>query len=108
MFAKIIENGFITAIGTGIAGAEITESEYNTIMQKIQNKPTDPSGYTYKLRADTLEWELVELPPAPEPSEDVDDSEALTRYANELTGANDPDLISAAETLITDRIKEEK
>ena len=33
--------------------------------------------------------------------------EALTRYANELTGANDPDLISAAETLITDRIKEE-
>jgi hypothetical protein len=32
---------------------------------------------------------------------------ALTRYANTLTGANDPDLISAAETLITDRIKEE-
>ncbi len=23
--------------------------------------------YTYKLRADTLEWELVELPPEPEP-----------------------------------------
>lgn len=39
----------------------------------------------------------------PTPTED----EALTCYANSLTGASDPDLISAAETLITDRIKEE-
>lgn len=30
----------------------------------------------------------------------VTDEEALTRYANSLTGADDPDLISAAETLI--------
>lgn len=37
----------------------------------------------------------------------VNDEAALTRYANELTGANDHDLISAAETLITERIKEE-
>lgn len=35
------------------------------------------------------------------------DEGALTRYANELTGANDTDLISAAETLIEQRIKEE-
>ena len=35
------------------------------------------------------------------------DEGALTRHANSITGANDPDLISAAETLITDRIKEE-
>ena len=28
------------------------------------------------------------------------DEEALTRYANSLTGANDPDILSAAETLI--------
>ena len=42
-----------------------------------------------------------------EPMENPTDEEALTRYANELTGANDTDLISAAETLITDRIKEE-
>ena len=40
-------------------------------------------------------------------SSQATDEEALTRYANELTGADDPDLISAAETLITDRIKEE-
>ena len=35
------------------------------------------------------------------------EEEALTRYANSLTGANDPDLISAAETLIEQRIKED-
>ena len=35
------------------------------------------------------------------------EEEALTRYANELTGANDQTLVEAAETLITDRIKEE-
>lgn len=42
-----------------------------------------------------------------EPMENPTDEEALTRYANTLTGADDPDLISAAETLITDRIKED-
>ena len=42
-----------------------------------------------------------------EPMENPTDEEALTRYANELTGASDPDLISAAETLIEQRIKEE-
>jgi len=44
-------------------------------------------------------WTVEEIP--------ISDEEALTRYANSLTGADDPDLISAAETLITDRIKEE-
>jgi len=43
--------------------------------------------------------EEIEQPP-------MTDEDALVRYANELTGASDPDLISAAETLITDRIKE--
>jgi len=38
----------------------------------------------------------------------ISQSEALTRYANTLTGVNDLDLISAAETLIEQRIKEEQ
>lgn len=101
----IISDSYVVCVGHGTIGTGITESEYNTIMQKIQNKPTDPEGYTYKLRADTLEWELAKLPPIePEP---LTDEEALTRYANTLTGADDPDLISAAETLIEQRIKEE-
>lgn len=62
MYTKMIADGYIVAIGTGIAGEEISESEYNTVMQKIQNKQTAPNGYAYKLRADNLEWELVELP----------------------------------------------
>ena len=33
----------------------------------------------------------------------VTEEESLTRYANELTGADDPDLVSAAETLIKQR-----
>ena len=35
----------------------------------------------------------------------TEEEQALTRYANTLTGANDPDLISATETLITEIIK---
>lgn len=102
---KLTDSKFIIAVTTANVGTEITESEYNTIMQKIRSKPTDPPGYAYKLRADNLEWELVELPPV-EPELPTGE-EALTRYANSLTGASDPDLISAAETLIEQRIKEE-
>jgi len=44
------------------------------------------------------EWRRTTLPP--------DAEEALTRYANELTGQNDPDLLSATETLIQQRMEE--
>ena len=94
----IVINGYIVAVAA-------TDDNRELLVEKIQNKPTDPDGYTYKLRADDLEWELVKLPPIePEP---LTDEEALTRYANTLTGADDPDLISAAETLIEQKIKEE-
>lgn len=43
-------------------------------------------------------WTVEEIP--------ITDEEALTRYANELTGADDPDLISATETLIQQRMEE--
>lgn len=68
---------------TGIASSDnplpnpVTEAEKNEVFALLCDKPIAAEGYEYKLRADTLEWELVELPPAPEPSEDVDDSEAL-------------------------------
>lgn len=76
-FYKTIDTGFLISVGTGGGGTEITESEYNAILDIIHAAPTAPEGYAYMLRASDLEWELVELPPAPEPSEDVDDSEAL-------------------------------
>lgn len=76
MYAKMVEDGYIVAVGTGIVGTEITEEEYTEIMTAIGNSPTAPNGYEYKLRADNLEWKLVELPPQPEP--DPDPEEALS------------------------------
>lgn len=70
---KVTINGYVMALSNR-NGEEITESEYNTILQKIQNKPIDPGGYTYRLRADDLEWELVELPPMEEPELTADEA----------------------------------
>jgi hypothetical protein len=79
MYKKIIETNYIIAVGVGIVGEEITESEYNELRGIIRTAPLAPGGYTYKLRADTLEWELLELPPEPDPGEEdatADDYEA--------------------------------
>jgi hypothetical protein len=105
MYKKIIENNYIIAIGTGIVGDEITESEYNELRGIIRTAPLAPGGYTYKLRADNLEWELVELPPTPD--EPITDDEALTRYANKLTNGNAENIQEATETLIK-QLKEDK
>lgn len=79
-YCILSENGYVS----GIASSDnplpnpVSEAEKNEVFSMLCNKPQDaPDGYENKLRADNLEWELVELPPAPEPSEDVDDSEAL-------------------------------
>lgn len=94
----ITQNGYVVAVMQ-------SDTEYDTVMQKIQNKPANPEGYQYNLRADNLEWELVELPPVE--LEPLTDEEALTRYANTITGETDASLVEAAETLIEQRIKEE-
>lgn len=97
MHYKIVIDNYIVALSNE-RDIKIAESEYGTIMQKIQNKPTAPDGYSYKLRDDNLEWELVKLSPIePEPPTD---EEAITRYSNELTGEQDGTLTEAAETLI--------
>lgn len=48
-----------------------------------------------------------ELMPPEERSDTAEEEQALTRYANELTGENDLDLISAAETMITKLARED-
>lgn len=55
----IVINGYIIATTSD-------DEQYIAIMHTIQTKPEDPDGFQYKLRADNLEWELVELP-EPEP-----------------------------------------
>ena len=69
-------NGYILGIGKNQAeSGGVSESKYNQISELFKNKPSDTDEYQFKLRSDTLEWERV--PIEPEPSEDVDDSEAL-------------------------------
>lgn len=60
---KYINDGCIIGVGTGAgSGDEITEDEYNEILDKINNRPTAPEGFTYRLTT-ALDWELCELPP---------------------------------------------
>ena len=76
-YYKQIEDGYIIGIGTNGNDTveDITAEEYNTIRETIHTKPADPDGYTYMLRADTLEWELLELPPVPQ--EDPTDEDII-------------------------------
>lgn len=69
MYYKNISDGYITSVSTERGQIEIDKAEYDAIIALMHSRPTPPDGYDYRLRADTLEWELVELPPA-EPEED--------------------------------------
>lgn len=81
-FFKEINEGYITSIATqiGDGNGNITESEYNALLDLIHNKPTAPEGFDYRLKTD-LTWELHELPPTPE-----DDEEAITEDYEEALG----------------------
>ena len=76
-YNKQVSNSYISAIGTGNGGVEITEDEYNAIMDVIRNRPA-AEGKGYRLKTD-LTWEEYDLPPAPEPSDDdeISNEEAL-------------------------------
>lgn len=65
----------------------------------VYTDPPDPiEGYHYEPTytegsGEILqEWVLVQ--------DEITEESALVRYANEITGAEDPDLISAAETML--------
>ena len=60
-YYRRIENGYIILIGENCGGIEITEEEYNNILETIRNKPRSEEGCDYKLKED-LTWELYELP----------------------------------------------
>lgn len=95
-YFKTVSDGYVVSYGIGSGAVEIAKAEYESIKKVASLSPIAPSGYSYKLRADTLKWELVELPPEPEPTNE----EALTRYANELTGSTAETLQEATENLI--------
>lgn len=74
-YYKLIENNYITAIGTGGGGTEITETEYNTILSVIQQKPARTATTDYHLKPD-LTWEQYERHDPVEP-EELDPGEAM-------------------------------
>lgn len=74
-YYKIIENGYLIAIGKGAGGIEITEEEYNSLLEHIRNKPEAEEGYGYRLKED-LTWELYELPIVPE--EEISSDELMS------------------------------
>lgn len=70
----IIVDGYICGFSS-VGEDGIAESA----KRKMLNRPTPPDGYDYRLKADTLEWELVELPPAPDPAEqEISAEEAMS------------------------------
>ena len=76
-YYAIIENERLVMIGIGQGGTEITESEYNQIMDIIQTRPTPPDGKGYHLKTD-LTWEEYDLPSEPDtPEEEQTDAEKL-------------------------------
>ena len=75
MFYKITESDYITAIGKGDSGEEITKAEYNEILSVIRNKPPRTATTDYRLKTN-LTWESYEIEPTPEP--DPTPEEALS------------------------------
>ena len=70
MFYKYISDKYIIGVGTGSGGEEITEQEYNNILNKINNRPEAPEGYSYRLTT-AMEWELCEVPKIEQTSEEI-------------------------------------
>lgn len=72
-YYKTIENGYVTAIGTGGGGTEITEQEYNQIINVIRTKSQRTETTDYQLRED-LTWEEYERidPITPEEPQEED------------------------------------
>lgn len=58
---KMLNEGYLVAIGTGAGGEEITKAEYMNIFNIIRSRPGAPEGYAYRLTAEG-EWELYENP----------------------------------------------
>lgn len=72
---KIVSNGYIVALSSR-HGTDISDSEYQSISEKIHSAPTAPSGYRYQLR-ENLTWELCELPASEDADPELRAEEAL-------------------------------
>lgn len=64
---KIVIGGYIMGVGTGGGGIEISESEYNEIIDCLQTKPVSIENVGYRLK-ENLTWESFEIELPDEPS----------------------------------------
>ena len=77
MVKVFINNGYIISIMHGAEEGNISDAEYQVIMDRVNRKPTPPDGYDYRLTVD-LEWEMFELPGVTdEPETEADYKAAL-------------------------------
>lgn len=79
---KIVDNGYLVAVGRGPGGTEITAEEYASFMEIIRSRPTPPEGFDYRLNEDLI-WELLEPLPV-EPVEPVDAEATEADYISAL------------------------
>ena len=76
-YYKVIQDGYIVAIGTGGGGVEITEAEYDTIMAAIRAKPARTETTDYHL-LENLTWQEYErIDPPPDDDEEAAPDEVL-------------------------------
>ena len=59
-YFKNIENGYIVSISTQHGQTEITQEEYENILQVIKSIPQAPQRYEYRLKED-LSLELIKV-----------------------------------------------
>ena len=74
MFYKYLNEKYIIGVGIGSGGEGITVQEYNSILEKINNRPEAPEGYSYRLTT-AMEWELCEVPKIEPTEEEIIESE---------------------------------
>ena len=77
-YFKTVENGYIPCLEAGSAGdIEITQEEYENILNIIRSQPIPEVGYIYRLRED-LTWELCETEIIDENEEEISHEEFMT------------------------------
>lgn len=79
-YYKNLNANCIQSLSVGVGGVEITEDEYNQILDVIKNKPVDVPGYYFKLTVD-LQWEKTVREPVTEEytSDDLTAEKKLTK-----------------------------
>ena len=63
-YYKNVVDGYIVSLEereTPASGDEITEAQHNEILSILDNRPTAPDGYGYRL-TEKMQWELYEIP----------------------------------------------